>query len=93
MFPCLPQVCDHPRCPWVTTRDWSPGGLRVPACNVLLADIVPRAVYGRAYGFKRAMDNLGRFAGPQLVGLTRVLTGCVFCKRMSRRTGRVPLPN
>ena len=33
-------------------------GLRVPARNALLADLVPQAVYGRAYGFERAMDNL-----------------------------------
>jgi hypothetical protein len=38
----------------------------VPARNALLADIVPAQVYGRAYGFKRAMDNLGAIAGPLL---------------------------
>src|SRR5215217_3813563 len=38
---------------------WTARGLRVPARNALLADIVPAAVYGRAYGFERAMDNLG----------------------------------
>jgi hypothetical protein len=36
---------------------WAARGLRVPARNALLADIVPAAVYGRAYGFERAMDN------------------------------------
>ena len=43
---------------------WAARGLRVPARNALLADIVPAAVYGRAYGFERAMDNLGAIAGP-----------------------------
>lgn len=42
---------------------WAARGLRVPARNALLADIVPVAVYGRAYGFERAMDNLGAIAG------------------------------
>ena len=43
---------------------WTARGLRVPARNALLADIVPASVYGRAYGFERAMDNLGAIAGP-----------------------------
>jgi MFS family permease len=50
--------------------------LRVPARNALLADIVPPSVYGRAYGFERAMDNLGAIGGPllalALVGLLGV---------------------
>jgi MFS family permease len=45
---------------------WAARGLRVPARNALLADIVPASVYGRAYGFERAMDNVGAIAGPQL---------------------------
>src|SRR5215216_2785758 len=45
---------------------WAARGLRVPARNALLADIVPAAVYGRAYGFERAMDNLGAIGGPLL---------------------------
>jgi MFS family permease len=57
---------------------WAARGLRVPARNALLADIVPPAVYGRAYGFERAMDNLGAIAGPLLalvlVGLAGVRT-------------------
>ena len=32
----------------------------------MLADIVPASVYGRTYGFERAMDNLGAIAGPML---------------------------
>jgi MFS family permease len=45
---------------------WAARGLRVPARNALLADIVPANVYGRAYGFERAMDNLGAIVGPLL---------------------------
>lgn len=45
---------------------WGARGLRVPARNALLADIVPASVYGRAYGFERMMDNLGAVGGPLL---------------------------
>jgi MFS family permease len=57
---------------------WAARGLRVPARNALLADLVPASVYGRAYGFERAMDNLGAIVGPllalALVGLVGVRT-------------------
>jgi MFS family permease len=53
---------------------WAARGLRVPARNALLADIVPAGVYGRAYGFERACDNLGAIAGPLLA---LVLVGLV----------------
>ena len=45
---------------------WAARGLRVPARNALLADLVEPHAYGRAYGFERAMDNLGAIAGPLL---------------------------
>jgi MFS family permease len=45
---------------------WTARGLRVPARNALLADVVPADAYGRAYGFERAMDNLGAIVGPLL---------------------------
>jgi len=45
---------------------WAARGIRVPARNALLADIVPAAAYGRAYGFERMMDNLGAVGGPLL---------------------------
>lgn len=49
---------------------WTARGLRVPARNALLADVVPATAYGRAYGFERAMDNLGAIGGPLLaIGL------------------------
>lgn len=43
---------------------WTARGLRVPARNALLADVVSPTAYGRAYGFERAMDNLGAILGP-----------------------------
>jgi len=53
---------------------WAARGLRVPARNALLADIVNPAVYGRAYGFERAMDNLGAIGGPLLaIGLVALV--------------------
>lgn len=53
---------------------WTARGLRVPARNALLADIVPAAAYGRAYGFERMMDNLGAIFGPLLaLGLVAAL--------------------
>jgi MFS family permease len=45
---------------------WTARGLRVPSRNALLADLVPASAYGRAYGFERAMDNLGAIGGPLL---------------------------
>ena len=43
---------------------WAARGLRGPARNALLAEAVPSEAYGRAYGFERAMDNLGAIGGP-----------------------------
>lgn len=49
---------------------WTARGIRVPARNALLADVVAPEVYGRAYGFERTMDNLGAIGGPLLaIGL------------------------
>jgi MFS family permease len=45
---------------------WTARGLRVPARNALLADVVPAEHYGKAYGFERSMDNLGAIVGPLL---------------------------
>src|SRR5207244_6925174 len=45
---------------------WAARGLRVPSRSALLADAVPADAYGRAYGFERAMDNLGAIGGPLL---------------------------
>lgn len=52
---------------------WAARGLRVPARNALLADVVAPSAYGRAYGFERTMDNLGAIVGPLLaLGLIAV---------------------
>ena len=48
------------------TGAWAARGLRVPARNALLADVVSPARYGAAYGFERMMDNLGAIGGPLL---------------------------
>jgi len=45
---------------------WLMRGLRTPSRNALLADVVPPTAFGRAYGFERAMDNLGAIIGPLL---------------------------
>lgn len=52
---------------------WTARGLRVPARNALLADVVDPVAYGRAYGFERMMDNLGAVFGP-LLALALVAT-------------------
>ena len=39
-------------------------GLRTAPRDALLADLVPPAERGRAYGLQRAMDNAGAFFGP-----------------------------
>jgi len=54
---------------------WAARGLRVPARNALLADVVPASAYGRAYGFERAMDNLGAIGGPLLALALVALVG------------------
>ena len=54
---------------------WAARGLRVPARNALLADVVPASAYGRAYGFERAMDNLGAIGGPLLAIVLVALVG------------------
>ncbi len=54
---------------------WAARGLRVPSRNALLADAIRPEVYGRAYGFERAMDNLGAIVGPLLALGLVVLVG------------------
>jgi MFS family permease len=61
---------------------WTARGIRGPSRNAILADVVPAAAYGRAFGFERAMDNLGAIAGPLLalllVSLTSVRTAILL---------------
>ena len=53
---------------------WAARGVRGPSRNALLADIAPPSAYGRAYGFERAMDNLGAIGGPLLaIGLVALV--------------------
>ena len=54
---------------------WAARGLRVPSRNALLADVVPASAYGRAYGFERAMDNLGAIGAPLLALALVALVG------------------
>jgi MFS family permease len=54
---------------------WAARGIRVPPRNALLADITEPATYGRAYGFERAMDNLGAIVGPLLALGLVILVG------------------
>ena len=64
------------------TGAWFARGLRAPSRNALLAETVPPSAYGRAYGFERAMDNLGAIFGPLLalllVSLTSMRTAIVL---------------
>jgi MFS family permease len=43
---------------------WLGRGVRTPVRKALLAAAVDRSVYGRAFGFERAMDTLGAIVGP-----------------------------
>ena len=54
---------------------WAARGVRVPPRNALLADATNSSTYGRAYGFERAMDNVGAIVGPALALLLVVLVG------------------
>jgi MFS family permease len=54
---------------------WAARGVRGPSRNALLADLAPPAAYGRAYGFERAMDNLGAIGGPLLALALVALAG------------------
>ena len=54
---------------------WVARGIRVPSRNALLADITEPATYGRAYGFERAMDNIGAIVGPLLALGLVILVG------------------
>lgn len=54
---------------------WAARGIRVPPRNALLADLTEPSTYGRAYGFERAMDNIGAIAGPLLALGLVVLVG------------------
>lgn len=65
---------------------WIARGYRVPARNALLADAVPARAYGRAYGFERAMDNLGAILGP----LAAAVLVAIFGVRWAIAASTVP---
>ena len=54
---------------------WAARGLRSPARDALLFDLVEPAAYGRAGGAERAGDNAGALAGPLLGALLLWLVG------------------
>jgi len=43
---------------------WLGRGIRSPVRKALLAAAVDRSIYGRAFGFERAMDTVGAIVGP-----------------------------
>jgi MFS family permease len=57
------------------TGAWLTRGLRTPSRSALLTDLVSPEVYGRAYGFERAMDNLGAIVGALLALVLVSLVG------------------
>lgn len=46
------------------TLAWTGRGFREPARDAAIAETVPAAYYGRAFGFQRAMDTMGAILGP-----------------------------
>jgi len=48
---------------------WVARGLRGPARDAMLADAVPAAARGRAFGFHRAMDSAGAALGPAVAAI------------------------
>ncbi len=54
---------------------WVARGVRSPARDAMLATLVPREAYGRAFGLERAGDNLGAVAGPLLAAALIGLVG------------------
>jgi MFS family permease len=60
---------------FLRTGAWLTRGLRTPSRNALLTDLVSQEAYGRAYGFERAMDNLGAIVGPLLALALVALVG------------------
>lgn len=55
---------------------WLGRGVRTPVRKALLAAAIDPSVYGRAFGFERAMDTLGAIVGPlTALGLLAALPG------------------
>ena len=54
---------------------WVARGLRSPSRSALLAEAVSEGTYGRAFGYERAMDNMGAIGGPLLAIALVALVG------------------
>jgi len=54
---------------------WVARGLRAPSRSALLTEAVSEGTYGRAFGYERAMDNLGAIGGPLLAIVLVALVG------------------
>lgn len=54
---------------------WMGRGFRSPIRDALLTDQVSPTVYGRAFGFERAMDSIGAIGGPLLASGLLVALG------------------
>lgn len=53
----------------IRTVAWLGRGVRGPLRDALIADDVPREAWGKAYGFREALDTIGAFLGPLTVAL------------------------
>lgn len=54
---------------------WASRGLRAPARDAMLTDLVSEGRYGRAFGLERAGDNTGAVLGPLLASVLIGLVG------------------
>ncbi len=53
----------------IRTAAWLGRGIRGPMRDALIADDVPKEAWGKAYGFREALDTLGAFLGPLTAAL------------------------
>lgn len=63
---------------------WTARGIRVPARNALLADVVPASAYGRAYGFERSHDPVDRTSMTRRTGIPLTTSPSPAARRASR---------
>lgn len=71
------------------TGAWVTRGLRMPARNTMIADLARPAVYGRVYGFARAMDNLGAIVGTLLAMVLVSMVGVRWAIGLSAVPGLI----
>jgi MFS family permease len=60
---------------WIRFADRAAKGFRAPPRDALIADSVPAAQRGAAFGFRQAMDTAGAIAGPLAAALLLPLVG------------------